>query len=309
MTGTIRRRSFSWSPPQDFRRASRKTRKRRGRFQRAAALADDEDRPTVVALQQVQQPADAVVIDVVALEVDAGAVAAGRPRQLVVIGMAAGLEHRPGAHVRPADAEDHDPIHVGRQPIAGREIWSSSARSFSKSRSGRSKKAASNGCFSFGIGPPGEQDQVVEHLLPGGVFNRGASHSRSASASAVSPDRGGLPGGNHQGGIVVLRSGRWMDISWHHCTFRFRESKSIPADFSGNPHRVPLVLGPLFAFNWGKSIDDSASPRAPTECLVGRGVGGEGAVRPKHEVDFCTITKQEIHDGYSRTGPRTGGQE
>ncbi len=89
-----------------------------GRFQRAAALADDDDAPIVAALDQIEQALDGVVVDVVALEVDARPAAAPLARNLVVIRMAAGVEHRPGAHVRAADAQHQHAIHFFRQPIA-----------------------------------------------------------------------------------------------------------------------------------------------------------------------------------------------
>ena len=90
-----------------------------GRFQRAAALADDDDAPVVAPLDQVQQALHGVVVDVVALEVDARPAAAPLARNLVVIRMTAGLEQRPGAHVRAADAQHHHAIHLLGQPIAG----------------------------------------------------------------------------------------------------------------------------------------------------------------------------------------------
>ena len=95
--------------------------RRHGRLQRAAALADHEERPAVKQVgirglplpcraQQVEQALRGVVVDVEPLERQPGPAAALAARELVVKGVTAGLEERPRAHVRPADAEHHDPI-------------------------------------------------------------------------------------------------------------------------------------------------------------------------------------------------------
>lgn len=94
-----------------------------GRFERRAALADHDDPPAILDARarrlahEVQKPADRLVVDVVPLKVDPRPAAPLLAAQLVVIGVADGLEQGPGTHVRPADPQDHHPVDLAGQPI------------------------------------------------------------------------------------------------------------------------------------------------------------------------------------------------
>ena len=122
VTAMTRLASFSASPPHDFAQRLEEEAEGDGRFQRAAALADDDDAPVVARLRpDPSRPWHGVVVEVVALEVDPRPAAAPLPGKLVVVGMAAGLEQRPGAHVRAADAQHHHAIDFARQAVAGRD--------------------------------------------------------------------------------------------------------------------------------------------------------------------------------------------
>ena len=174
-----------------------------GRFQRAAALADDDDAPVVAAFDQIQQALHGVVVDVVALEVDSRPAAAPLARDFVVIRMAAGLEQRPGAHVRAADAQHQHPIDFLGQPVAGGDDPLQQRPVFVHHPLGQVEEGGVQRLHLFRHGPaPLVQRQVVEHFLPRGGQPRGQPFQVGLDQARLLHKRRDVLGGN-QCGIIV----------------------------------------------------------------------------------------------------------
>ena len=174
-----------------------------GRFQRAAALADDDDAPVVAALDQIEQALHGVVVDVVALEVDARPAAAPLAGNLVVIRMAAGLEQRPGAHVRAADPQHHHPIHLLGQPVAGGDDPIQQRAVFVQQPLGQVEEGGVQRLHLLRHRhAPLVDRQVVEHFLPRGGQPRGQPLQVGLDQARLPHKRRGVLRGN-QTGIVV----------------------------------------------------------------------------------------------------------
>ena len=94
-------------------------------LQRGARFADDDEPPALLAqvrvdagiLQQVEQILQGVVVDVVALKVDARHAQARFGRQLVVVSAAQGFEQQPSGEIGTADAEDDDAVGCSRKRL------------------------------------------------------------------------------------------------------------------------------------------------------------------------------------------------
>ena len=142
---------------------------------------------SVVAGDHVEQSGHGVVVDVVALEIDPRPAALRAcARQLVVVRMAAGLEQRPGAHVRAADAQHHHAIDLAGQPIGRGEdvVQQRAVCGRGAARAGRRRRRPTAPSPQAPVRPP-EQAPGRRALPAARSISRGATQSRSASAEPV----------------------------------------------------------------------------------------------------------------------------
>ena len=226
-----------------------------GRLQRAAALADDHEPPTVVAGEHVQQAAHRVVVDIIALEIDPRPVPAGFARKLVVIGMAAGLEQRPRPHVRPADTQNHHAIDLGGQPIAGGDDAVEQGAVFVQQPLGQVEESGVQRLIVFRHRSPLlEQHQIIDHQLPCGGQAGSEPAQVGLGQGGLANDGRGVGRKDQRGKIVLNRSdgvvfhcgtvwvrkdqksyplrrfsqGLQKATTWHHSIPHFREEKNCP---------------------------------------------------------------------------------